>query len=125
MFTILVQIDKSWFHGKRISISSSLDGGHVRINMADNFQLLALLGTGTFGEAWVAKSRKHDEKCVVKVINILRLSERELDQALTEVSVLGRMHHVNIVRYLDAYVHNGALNIAMEYADGGKCYRVL
>lgn len=90
----------------------------MRINMADNFQLLALLGTGTFGEAWVAKSRKHDEKCVVKVINILRLSERELDQALTEVSVLGRMHHVNIV-------HNGALNIAMEYADGGKCYRVL
>ncbi|XP_061192835.1 serine/threonine-protein kinase Nek3-like [Saccostrea echinata] len=91
--------------------------------MADNFQLLTLLGTGTFGEAWIAKSRKHEMRCVVKVINILRLSERELDQALTEVSVLGRMHHVNIVRYLDAYVHDGALNIAMEYADGGDLHK--
>ncbi|XP_062566370.1 probable serine/threonine-protein kinase nek1 [Saccostrea cucullata] len=91
--------------------------------MAENFQLLTLLGTGTFGEAWIAKSRKHEMKCVVKVINILRLSERELDQALTEVSVLGRMHHVNIVRYLDAYVHDGALNIAMEYADGGDLHK--
>jgi NIMA (never in mitosis gene a)-related kinase len=87
--------------------------------MADDFQLLTLLGTGTFGDAWIAKSWKHDSKCVVKVINILRLSERELDQSLTEVAVLGRMHHANIVRYLDAYVHDGSLNIAMEYADGG------
>ena len=87
--------------------------------MAGNFELLTLIGTGTFGEAWVAKSTLNGTKCVVKVVNILKLSEKELDQSLTEVSILARMNHANIVKYFDAYVHNGALNIAMEYADGG------
>lgn len=93
--------------------------------MVDNFQFLVLLGMGIFGEVWVVKFRKYDEKCVVKVINIFCLLEWELDQVLIEVLVLGRMYYVNIVCYFDVYVYNGVLNIVMEYVDGGKCYRVL
>ncbi|KAK3094928.1 hypothetical protein FSP39_007941 [Pinctada imbricata] len=91
--------------------------------MAGKFELLSLIGTGTFGEAWVAKSRPNGVKCVIKVVKILKLSDKELDQSLTEVSILARMNHPNIVKYLDAYVENGALNIAMEYADGGDLHR--
>jgi NIMA (never in mitosis gene a)-related kinase len=61
----------------------------------------------------------------VKIIKILKLSEKELDQALTEVSILARCKHVNIIKYQDAFVDDGSLNIVMEYANGGnllKCY---
>lgn len=87
--------------------------------MAGNFKLLNLIGSGTYGEAWLAKCLKNDSKCVVKVIKILKLTEKELDRSLTEVSILARCNHPNIISYLDAYVNEGCLNIAMEYADGG------
>lgn len=90
--------------------------------MAGIYELQNLIGTGTFGEAWIARNRKDNSKCVVKIVKILKLSERELDQALTEVSVLARCNHINIIKYLDAFVDEGSLKIAMEYADGGIQY---
>lgn len=93
--------------------------------MAGNFELQNLIGSGTFGEAWVARNKTDNSKCVVKIIKILKLSEKELDQALTEVSILARCKHVNIIKYQDAFVDDGSLNIVMEYANGGnilKCY---
>ncbi|XP_033760753.1 serine/threonine-protein kinase Nek4-like [Pecten maximus] len=91
--------------------------------MAGNFELINMIGSGTYGEAWLAKSLKNDKKCVVKVIKILKLSEKELDRSLTEVSILARCNHPNIISYLDAYVKDGNLNIAMEYADGGDLHK--
>lgn len=88
--------------------------------MAGKFELLKVLGSGTYGDAWLARNVKTDKKCVVKVIKILKLSQKEMDQCMTEVSVLARCKHQNIISYLDAYVTEGALNIAMEYADEGE-----
>lgn len=36
--------------------------------------------------------------------------------------MLARCKHVNIIRYREAFVHQGVLNIAMEFADGGLLY---
>ncbi|XP_069104709.1 LOW QUALITY PROTEIN: uncharacterized protein [Argopecten irradians] len=91
--------------------------------MAGNFELINMIGSGTYGEAWLAKNLKNDKKCVIKVIKILKLSEKELDRSLTEVSILARCNHPNIISYLDAYVKDGSLNIAMEYADGGDLHK--
>ncbi|XP_021344811.1 serine/threonine-protein kinase Nek5-like [Mizuhopecten yessoensis] len=91
--------------------------------MAGNFELINMIGSGTYGEAWLARHLKNDKKCVVKVIKILKLSEKELDRSLTEVSILARCNHQNIISYLDAYVKDGNLNIAMEYADGGDLHK--
>ncbi|CAG2214656.1 NEK1_4_5 [Mytilus edulis] len=51
------------------------------------------------------------------------MSEGELDQALTEVSVLARCKNTNIIKYLDAFVDEGSLKIVMEYADGGDLHK--
>ncbi|CAC5418372.1 NEK1_4_5 [Mytilus coruscus] len=91
--------------------------------MAGNFELLNLIGSGTFGQAWLARNKKDNSKCVIKVVKILKMSEGELDQALTEVSVLARCKNTNIIKYLDAFVDDGSLKIVMEYADGGDLHK--
>ncbi|XP_063428130.1 uncharacterized protein LOC134711459 [Mytilus trossulus] len=91
--------------------------------MAGNFELLNLIGSGTFGQAWLARNKKDNSKCVIKVVKILKMSEGELDQALTEVSVLARCKNTNIIKYLDAFVDEGSLKIVMEYADGGDLHK--
>ena len=49
----------------------------------------------------------------------MKLTEKESEQCITEVMVLARCNHGNIVRYIEAYVEKKCLHIVMEYADGG------
>ncbi|XP_060585092.1 serine/threonine-protein kinase Nek1-like [Ruditapes philippinarum] len=87
--------------------------------MGDKYNPLFELGAGSFGKAWVVKDTKTQKKYVSKVIQIKGLSSEALDRCVTEVAVLSACCHENIVRYLEAFVSNGALHIVMEYASGG------
>ena len=48
------------------------------------------------------------------------LNEKERQQTLTEVEVLARCRHVNVIRYREAFLEDATLNIVMSYADGGE-----
>ncbi|CAH1781892.1 unnamed protein product [Owenia fusiformis] len=87
--------------------------------MASDFEKLRVIGTGTFGRAWLVKSNKNKRKYVIKEIQVLGSSEKEREQSLTEVAALGRCKNINVIRYKNAFVQNGMLNIVMEFADSG------
>ena len=87
--------------------------------MADSYQKLELIGSGTFGRVWLVEALKSRKRYVIKEIQVSGLTQKEREQTLTEVSVLARCKHVNIVRYHDAFVHDAMLNIVMEHAEGG------
>jgi NIMA (never in mitosis gene a)-related kinase len=88
--------------------------------MGDKYKKVELIGSGTFGRVWLVWAEKTHRKYAIKEIQVSGMSSRDKDQALTEVSALGRCKHVNIIRYKEAFVDRGMLNIAMEYADGGE-----
>ena len=88
--------------------------------MSDKYQKLSVIGSGTFGRVWLVRHTQTGRKYVLKEVAVSRLEERERRQALTEVTVLARCRHVNIVKYREAYLDDGVLNIAMAYAEGGK-----
>ncbi|XP_041357208.1 cytokinesis protein sepH-like [Gigantopelta aegis] len=95
--------------------------------MAGKYEKLKELGCGSFGKAWLALDKSTRTKCVLKEIKVSVLSDKEVDQALAEVSILARCRHHNVIRYADAYVdkRDGTLNIAMEYADGGDLQKAI
>ncbi|KAI0210736.1 Serine/threonine-protein kinase Nek1, partial [Lamellibrachia satsuma] len=88
--------------------------------MVDEYQKLRKIGSGTFGQVWLVVSRETAKQFVIKEVNVAGLAKQLRAQTLTEVEALGRCKHLNIIRYRDAFVHNGALNIVMEYAEGGR-----
>ena len=45
--------------------------------------------------------------------------------ALNEAKLLSILDHPNIISYYDCFEHNGMLQIAMEYADGGTLASLL
>jgi hypothetical protein len=57
----------------------------------------------------------------VKVIKIKNIPKKERDATKVEVDLLRRLHHPNIVRYIDSFLtkNSDSLCIAMEYCDGG------
>ncbi|CAM9361239.1 unnamed protein product, partial [Phaeothamnion confervicola] len=57
----------------------------------------------------------------VKVIKIKHIPQKEREGCRTEVELLKRLHHPNIVSYKDSFLtpRRDCLCIAMEYCDGG------
>ena len=88
--------------------------------MAGRFTKLELLGSGTFGRAWLVKNNATGKKYVCKEVTVSGMTEKAKDQSLTEVAALAKCKHLNVIRYRQAFVDKGMLNIVMEYADAGK-----
>ncbi|XP_033101859.1 probable serine/threonine-protein kinase nek3 [Anneissia japonica] len=87
--------------------------------MANKFEKIRVIGSGSFGQAWLVCSKQSRRKYVVKEMQVGNMTEKERNQALNEVSILARLKHHHVIRYRHAYVLNNMLCIAMEYADGG------
>ncbi|XP_067670646.1 serine/threonine-protein kinase Nek1-like [Haliotis asinina] len=86
--------------------------------MAGKYGKQRLLGSGSFGQAWLV-TNKDKLKSVLKEIKLTSLSEKEVDQALVEVTVLAKCRNVNVIKYREAFVEEKCLKIVIEYADGG------
>ncbi|BFZ00724.1 hypothetical protein BsWGS_03762 [Bradybaena similaris] len=90
------------------------------------YDKVVLLGTGSYGKVWLVDTHNSttDQK-VLKEINLTGLGEKDVEQALTEVTILARCRHTNIIGYSEAFVNKTTLNlsIVMEYAPGGDLHK--
>ncbi|RKP21190.1 kinase-like protein, partial [Rozella allomycis CSF55] len=96
------------------------------------FQLIEIIGTGSYGDVYKARLLTSGDICAVKIIQLE--PGEELDEVLNEVNFLKDCSHENIVSYLGCYLKKGNLKgekfvwIAMEYCGGGSveaCYKSL
>ena len=86
---------------------------------------MELLGSGTFGRAWLVKNNATGKNYVCKEVTVSGMTEKAKEQSLTEVAALAKCKHLNVIRYRQAFVDKGMLNIVMEYADAGKNIQIL
>ena len=87
----------------------------------NNFQILNILGRGSFGYACLVKRKQDGKIYAMKRINLLDSPKHEIDAALNEVRLLASLNHINIIGYKEAFydIPSNTLNIVMEFADGG------
>lgn len=78
-----------------------------------------LLGSGTFGKAWLCIRNSTGRKYVLKQVDCSRLCEKKREQAITEVKAMAICKNINIVRYKQAFVDNCNLCIIMEFCNEG------
>ena len=83
------------------------------------YEKIRILGTGSFGSAWMVYSKIERIYYVVKEISIQSMKVKDKNAAINEVKILGTLKHKNIIRYKDALVYEKNLCILMEYADDG------
>ena len=63
---------------------------------------------------------KDKSLCVVKQMDISKMSESEKRETLQEAKILRALQHPNICRFRDVYkTKTSKLCIVMDYADGG------
>ncbi|CAG9325960.1 unnamed protein product [Blepharisma stoltei] len=86
----------------------------------EGFKIIKLLGEGAFGKCYLCENNSDKSTCVIKQIDISRMSSQEKKEAYHEAKVMSAFDHPNIIRFRDVYTTtNGKLNIVMDHADGG------
>ncbi|XP_075840634.1 serine/threonine-protein kinase Nek5 isoform X2 [Microtus pennsylvanicus] len=81
----------------------------------DKFDLIKIIGEGTYGKVYLAKHKTGSDQCVIKETDFTK----EKEASKKEVVLLAQMRHPNIVTFFGSFQENNRLFIVMEYCDGG------
>lgn len=91
-----------------------------------DYRVLDTLGSGAAGEAFRAEHKDTGEVVVLKLMHQRLQSDPDIqNRFVREVSVLQKLSHPNIVRYVDCGLDDGRLYLAMEWVEFGTLDEVL
>eukprot|EP01065_Artemidia_motanka_P013497 TRINITY_DN1749_c0_g1_i1.p1 TRINITY_DN1749_c0_g1~~TRINITY_DN1749_c0_g1_i1.p1 ORF type:complete len:465 (+),score=132.50 TRINITY_DN1749_c0_g1_i1:52-1395(+) len=82
------------------------------------------VGAGSYGEAWLVETAAEPHtQLVAKIMNLPKMSERDLHYAYSEIKCLMRLKHPNIIEYVEDFEEDSNLYIVMEFANCGDLDR--
>lgn len=82
-----------------------------------------LIGTGSYGQAWLAERVSDQAIFVAKTMDLGKMSARDKQYAYSEIKCLASCNHPNIIQYVEDHEENDQLLIVMEFADSGDLDR--
>lgn len=96
----------------------------------ERYEKQKIIGRGSYGEAYLVKSKSNQKLYVMKTINLGKTQEKP-NGWVQEIKILQACRHVNVIRYKECFFgQDNALNpsgtllvhIVMEYADSGDLH---
>ena len=85
----------------------------------NTFNYIDTIGTGGFGRAYLAKTKKDDKKVVIKEIDLSKMDKKMKEYIVREGFLLSLLEHPNIIDFKEYYYTRKIAYITMDYADGG------
>lgn len=95
-------------------------------NIYEGYKIIKFLGQGQYSLVFYAENSISHEHCALKILKeYSSMSEVEKNKCLQEVNLLKSLNHPGIIKYLDSFIKNDQLFIAIEWADKGDLKRLL
>lgn len=99
-------------------MSSLQSGRNSNREVIDKYQLMDILGEGTYGVVYRAVDRRTSDVVALKKIRLDRSEEGIPQTALREVSILQELQHTNVVNLRDVIcVQDAKLYLVFEYVE--------
>lgn len=92
-------------------------------NVIQRYELGRLLGQGTFGKVYYARSALTNQSVAIKMIDkdkVMRTGQAE--QIKREISVMRLARHPNIIHLFEVMANKSKIYFVMEYAKGGELF---
>ncbi|KAJ7961362.1 Kinase family protein [Quillaja saponaria] len=77
------------------------------------------IGSGSFSVVWHGRHRVHGTEVAIKEIVTSRLNKKLQESLMSEIVILNRINHPNIIRLHDIIEVPGKINLVLEYCRGG------
>eukprot|EP00939_MAST-03C_sp_MAST-3C-sp1_P002167 g2167.t1 len=87
----------------------------------ENYKKERVIGKGSYGKVYLVKHRKKGKYFAMKIVRLTNIPRKERESVRTELALLKKLNHPNIVAYEEAFaVKQGTyLAIVMGYCDCG------
>ncbi|XP_073135424.1 serine/threonine-protein kinase ATG1c isoform X2 [Henckelia pumila] len=100
-------------------MAQSTRGGAGRCFMVGDYKLGKQIGAGSFSTVWYARHQVHGTEVAIKEIVTARLNSKLQESLKSEIFILKRINHPNIIRLHDMIEESGKIYIILEYCKGG------
>ncbi|KAJ1297797.1 hypothetical protein BS78_01G404900 [Paspalum vaginatum] len=97
-------------------------GGGRRVG---EYELLRRIGSGAYSQVWLGRHRALGTEVAVKEIAMERLSSKLRESLLSEVDILRRIRHSNVIALHDSIKDHGRIYLILEYCRGGDLHAYL
>jgi len=89
-------------------------------NISDKYEVVKLLGTGTFGK--VAEVRNKISKQIFACKEIAKKKIFDINKLNTEIAIMIKADHPNIIKLYEIYQDNFHIDLIMEECKGGELF---
>lgn len=83
------------------------------------YEKIRLLGSGSFGEAWLVRRASDGLQLVAKRMDLSAMSEKDHKYVESEIQCLAGCSHFAIVKYYEDFTEDTHMLILMEFANAG------
>ncbi|XP_061353713.1 serine/threonine-protein kinase ATG1c-like isoform X3 [Gastrolobium bilobum] len=77
------------------------------------------IGAGSFSVVWHGRHKVHGTEVAIKEIATLRLNKKLQESLMSEIFILKRINHPNIIHLHDIIEAPGKIHLVLEYCRGG------
>ena len=117
-------IKKRSEHKDKLKIEPGLFVGKRKGNVKDKYIIGTKLGSGAFGFVRIGTHKSTGQKRAIKTISKDSISKdmKEHAQFFSEVDILSRTDHPNIVKFYEFYEDEYYYHLVTEYVTGGELF---
>lgn len=103
----------------RPDLAGPIHSSILPLEQLRDYQIITKIGDGGMGAVYRAVHTRLNKTVALKVLSFARRQDEEaISRFQREMSIVGRLHHPNIVQALDAGEENGWHFLVMEYVAG-------
>ena len=105
-----------------ISISNRLFIDEINDSPSKKYEILSKLGSGSFGNVYLARNKYTDEKVALKQIKKSSANLLSDGEIKDEIEILKTLDHPDIVRIIESFNTKNSYILITEYCEGGELF---